>query len=219
MPRVEIILCLLLLVPCCSNNSEKKIYKTTTSLLGLQMFSDNPIKNTVNPIMYIPFKSKVEVIDNKSIDEYVKIKYKDTIGYVYEGYLSEKDDIPFINDIKYNLSIHEFDYDKMSLMKTLKKFMLNDEFYKDEISYYYTDDPQIFSLYGKDCDNIDIKIVGVIINSRIDSSYSRMICFRVKNNKFIYYADLKIEVEGEIVIEETIKHFLRYPPDGCWATP
>ena len=217
MPRIRILkifLCLLLLVPCCKNNSDKKIYRTTThDKLGLQMFHDNPIKNDVDLLMHIPFKSKVEIIDNKSTDGYVKIKYKDIIGYVYKKYLSEKDDMPFIDDRKYDLPADEFDYDKMSAIRALKKFMLNIKYYKNEISYYYTDDPQMFSLYGKDCDNMEIKVVTIILNSKINSGYSRMICFRVANKKFVFYYDLQTEVEDKIEIEENIKYYIRYRSD------
>jgi len=207
MIKIKIVLCLLLLVPCCSKDS-KKIYRTAIGLPNLEIYPDpnNPVYSSA--IMDIPFKSKVEIIDNKVINRHVKIKYKDTIGYVSKGYLSEKDDIPFIDDIKYNLSIHEFDYDKKSVIETLKKHMLNDNIYKKRISYYYTDDPQTFSTYGYDCDAMEIKIVSVIINSKIDTSYTRMISFKIKNNKIIHYSDLSVDSEREI--KESLE-YIRYP--------
>ena len=206
MPRMEIILCLLLLVPCCSNNSEKKIYKTAIGEPTLLIYPDpkNPVYSSA--IMNIPFKSKVEVIDNKVINRHVKIKYKDTIGYVYKEYLSEKDDIPFIDDIKYNLSIHEFDYDKKSVIKNFKNFIVNSESYKDRLFYYYTDDPQIFSLYGKNCDDMEVKIVAVIMNSKITTSKSHMICFELDANELVSSVSfLSVEVEDKIVIKEKLE--------------
>ena len=213
---IKIILSLLLLIPCCSNDSGK-IYRTTTGEPILNMYADPKDPTSGTFIMNIPFKSKVEVIDNKSIDKYVKIKYKDTIGYVYEGYLSAKDDIPFIEDVKYNLSIHEFDYDKKSIIETLKKYMLNSKIFYDgifpysyKIPHYYIDDPQMFSLYGKDYDGTDIKIVAVIMNSKIVRYDSRIISFMVEDNELIFRANYPVETKGKIVIEEWLEE-LRYP--------
>ena len=222
MLRIEIILCLLLLVPCCINNSKEKMYRTTTAIEGLQMFTDvDSYQNEV--ILEIPFKSKVELVDEKKYyipddkivsSEYSKVKYGVAIGYVVSDYLSEKNDIPFINDIKYDLPTNEFDCDKMNAIKALKKLMLNREYYKDKIFYYYIDDPQMFSLYGKDCDDIEIKIVAVMLNSKINSSYNRMICFKVKNSKFISYYDYQTEVQDKIAIEENIRDIK--DPDNCY---
>ena len=225
---IKIVLSLLLLITCCSkdseqkisNNSEEKIYRTAIGEPTLSMYADpeNPASHTF--IMNIPFKSKVEVIDNKNINRRVKIKYKDTIGYVYKDCLSEKDDLPFIENVKYNLSVHEFDYDKKSVIEALKKDMLNSKFgtgfYSEIYSYssykfpyYYIDNPQMFSLYGKNCDGKKIKIVAVVMNSKIITFSSRLICFIVENNELGPYADFQIEVEDEIVIErdfETLKN-------------
>ncbi|MCL2025779.1 MAG: hypothetical protein FWG92_03125, partial [Leptospirales bacterium] len=81
----RIILCLLLFVLCCS---KEKIYRTVVYFDGVKfnganIYPENPFRTykRVDPIMRIPFKDKVEVINNKS-GGYVKIKYKDTIGYV-----------------------------------------------------------------------------------------------------------------------------------------
>jgi len=217
----KIYLCLLLLIPCCSNNPEQKIYKTTTALEGLQMFTDvDSYQHDV--ILEIPFKSKVEIVDKKKYyipddqivsSTYSKVKYKETIGYVHEDGLSEKDDIPFINDRKYNLPIDEFDYDRMSVIKALKRYMLNTNYYKDKISYYYIDNPQMFSLYGKNCDDTEIKVVAIMLNSKVDSGYSRMICFKVDNKKFAFYCDSPVEIEDKIVIEENIKDDIKNPND------
>ena len=168
----------------------------------------------------------MEVIDNKKYyipddkiisSAYRKVKYKDTVGYVSERSLSENNDIPFIDNRKYELPEDEFDYDKMNAIKALKKLMFNRKYYKDKISYYYIDDPQMFSLYGIDCDSLKIKIIAIILNSKVVSYYSRLICFEVKNNKFIPYYDLQIEVEDKIVIEENIKYYIRNRPSDCDA--
>jgi hypothetical protein len=171
MLRIEIILCLLLLVPCCSNNSGEKIYRTATAIEGLQMFSDvDSYQNEI--ILEIPFKSKVELVDKKKYyipddkivsSEYSKVKYKEIIGYVGTDSLSERNDIPFVDDIKYDLPKDEFDYDKISAIKALKEYMLNVKYYNDKISYYYIDYPQMFSLYGTNCDNMKIKIIAIFI--------------------------------------------------------
>ena len=216
MKRITMLLFILIVggMVSCSNSSEK-IYRTTIGLPNIKIHADPQNPTSRSFIMDIPFKSKVEIIDNKSINNRVKIKYKDTIGYVSKYYLSEKDDIPFVDDIKYNLSIHEFDYDKMSAIKAMKEYMLNDKFYQDKKPYYYIDNPQMLSLYGKNCDNTDIKIIVLIMNSKIIAYDSRMICFEVKGNKFIFYADLPVMGMDGIVIEENIKYSLRYPPVGC----
>ena len=215
---IKIVVSLLLLIPCCSKNeAETKIYRTTIGEPILSMYADpkNPTIKTF--IMNIPFKSKVEVVDNKSIDEYIKVKYEDTVGYVYKGYLSEKDDIPFIKNVKYDLSIHEFDYDRKSVIETLKKFMLNFDFFYNgvptyyKIPYYYIDDPQMFSLYGKDSNCMEMKIVAVIMNSKIMTSNSRIICFIVENNELIFRATLPVEVENEMVVERQLLEYLKNP--------
>ena len=208
-----LIILLVLFCCCCSSNSEKKIYRTTTAISGLQMFTDvDSYQNEV--ILKIPFKSKVELVDEKKYyiphdkivsSEYSKVKYGVAIGYVNSGSLSEKDDIPFIDDIKYNLPVDEFDYDKMSALKAFKKYIHSYEYYKDKNFFYHTNDPQIFSLYGKDCDDMEIQIVAIILNSKVDSGYSRMIGFKVENSKFIFYYDFTME-ESKIGIKRILNH-------------
>ena len=213
----KIILCLLLLIPCCSNGSKEKIHRTTIGEPILDMHADPKNPTSDSFIMHIPFKSKVEVINNKSINRRLKIKYKDTVGYVHERLLSEKDDIPFIEDIKYNLSVHEFDYDRKSVIKALKKYMLESEFNYNgvpssyKLPYYYTDDPQMFSLYSKDSDCIETKVIAVIMNSKVMTFYSRIICFIVENNKLIFRADLPVEEMGKIVVERELLEYLKNP--------
>ena len=139
MKRITMLLFILIMgaiLSCSKNEAETKIYRTAIGEPTLRMYPEPENASHSRTIMEIPFKSKVEVIDNKSVDRRVKIKYKDTIGYVHENYLSEKDDVPFIDGIKYDYSVHEFDYDKISAIKALKKYMINDEYYKNRISYY-----------------------------------------------------------------------------------
>ena len=222
MLRIKIILCVLLLATCCSNNSEKKVYRTAIHPSGLQLFTD-VISYQDKIILEIPFKSKVELVDNKKYyipddkivsSEYSKVNYKGTIGFVMSNGLSERDDVPFIDNIKYDLNKDEFDYDKINVAKAFKAFLLNPELYKDIIFYYYTDNFQMFSLYGKDCDGVEIKIIAIILNSKIAPYFSRMICFEVKNNKFIYYYDFPVEVEDKIEIKENTK-YIKDPTDCC----
>jgi hypothetical protein len=217
-----LIILLVLFCCCCTNNSKEKIYRTTVAIGGLQMFTDvDSYQNEV--ILKIPFKSKVELVDNKKYyipddkiisSEYSKVKYGVAIGYVAADGLSEKNDIPFIDDIKYDLPADEFDYDKMSAIKAFKKFMPIDKFFKDRLSYYYIDDPQMISLYGLNCDDVEIRVIAIIVNSKVASYYSRMICFRVENNKFVFNYDLPIEVEDKIVIEENVRDIKK--PTDCY---
>ena len=82
---------------------------------------------------------------------------------------------------------------------------------KIEFLTIYTEDPQMFSLYGKNCDNmkLNIKVVAVIMNSKILTFESRIICFIVKNNEFIFCADLQLEVGDDIALERLIPGYFK----------
>jgi len=218
MSRINVILCILfILFGCSKNEAEVKLYKTTVPLNGLQMFSDvDSYKFKV--ILKIPYKSKVELVDKKKYyiphdiivsEEYSKVKYKETIGYVLSTYLSDRDDVPFVDDIKYDYRLNEFDYDRDSIIKAAIDVMHKDGFFKAEIQYYYTENPQIFTLYGRDCDNSKVKIVAVIMVSKLHPNFNRAICFEIKGNK------LGPAFGGDIsTIEELIK-FVRGPDECC----
>lgn len=211
MLRINIILCLLLILFSCSKNeTEVKLCKTAVDLEGLQLLMD---LESHKEISKIPFKSKVDVVDKKKYYfmndkslEYSKVKYKEKIGYVRSVFLSDKDDEPFVDDVKYDLHIAEFDYDRNSAIKTFKKFMHNDGYYnfKNMISYYYIDDPQIFSLYGTDCGSREVKLIAILLNSKVASYYNHIIYFEIKNNKFVFYRNSPVRVEDKEDIEINI---------------
>ena len=179
--------CLLLILFGCSKSETEKLYKTTTSLLGVQMFSNT---ESLKEILKIPFKSKVEVVDKKKYyykndksSEYSKIKYKGKIGYVLSSYLSDRDDVPFVDDVKYDYKLNEFDYDRDIIIKHTIKHL--HKYWKDEIKYYYTENLQIFTFYGKDCDNLPVKRVVVIMVSKLTPNYNRGICYGLVDDRLV----------------------------------
>jgi hypothetical protein len=171
---------------CSKSDSDVKIYKTVVAE-GLQMFTDvDSYKSEV--ILEIPYKSKVEIVDNKKYyipddkivsSEYRKIKYKGKTGFVLSTYLSDRDDIPFVDKVKYDYSRNEFPYDKDRAIEFVKKTMIELGKKKTPLSdYYYIEDPQIFSFYGKDCCDKKVKIMMVIMISKIH---------KIKNCYSVFY--------------------------------
>lgn len=175
-----------------TNNSDIVInqYMTTTCIDYLQMFSS--VESSSEIIMKIPFKSKVEIIDKRIITrnisehiyKYIKIRYKNQIGYVYLDYLSDKDDIPFIDNVKYNYEQREFDFNEDAVYRfAIDTLRYNKDCKHIPVSYYYTENPQMFSYYTKDCDNRNIKKVLVMINSKVNKYLNRQIIIIIDNNK------------------------------------
>ena len=189
---MRLLLILICFCYCSKSDSEVKIYKTVVAE-ELQMFTDvDSYKHKV--ILEIPFKSKVEVVNNKKYYipnetaswEYSKIKYKDKIGFVLSTYLSERDDIPFVDKIKYDYSCNEFVFDKKRAIEFAEKTMIELGEKKIPLSnYYYIEDPQIFSFYGKDCCDDNVKIIMVVMVSKIHKIKNCYSVFYVKNeNEF-----------------------------------
>jgi len=211
MLRINAILCfLIILFGCFKKETEIKLYKTTVNPHGLQMFTDvDSYRNEV--IFKIPFKSKVEMVDNKKHYipddkivswEYSKIKYEGTVGYVLSIFLSERDAIPFVDNVKYDLKINEFDYDRNTIIKTAINCMRNNKNFKTETKYYYIEDPQIFTLYGKNCDDSEAKIVAVLMISKLTPLFNRMFCFSLEDNELVPFAEFPVYSWG---IEKTIE--------------
>ena len=177
---------LLILFGCSKDETRVKSYKTTVCLTGLQMYMDLEL---YEEILKIPFKSKVEVVDNKkyyfknSNSIHSKIKYKEKIGYVLSEYLSDRDDVPFVDDVKYDYKLNEFDYDRDIIVKTTINRM--HKYWKDEFQYYYTENPQIFTFYGKDCDNLAVKSVVIIMVSKLTPNYNRGICYNLVDDTLV----------------------------------
>ena len=192
MLRINVVLSLLLILFSCSKKeAEVKLYKTTVGLNGLQMFS-HVDSYEFEIILEIPYKSKVEIVDKKKYyipddkivsSEYSKVKYKETIGYVLSLYLSDRDDVPFVDDVKYDYKLNEFDYDRDIIVKTTINRM--HKYWKDEFQYYYTENPQIFTFYGKDCDNLAVKSVVVIMVSKLSPNYNRGICYNLVDDTLV----------------------------------
>ena len=190
--------CLLLILFGCS-----KIVVNKTVVADLEMYSEPPFKG--EQIGTIPFKEKVEIIENKIVNGYIKVKYKETIGYILSQYLSDRDDVPFVDDIKLNHTLNEFEYDRDVVVKAAINAIYNDKFFKDEIQNYYTENPQIFAVYGKDCDDLEVKKVAVSMVSKLHPNFNQVICFRLKGNK------LGSAFGGNFSTEEELIEFLRDP--------
>ncbi len=206
---------LFVLITCTIESANAKIYRTTVCPNdGLQVFSD---VDRLDKISSIPFKSKVQIIDNIKIisklshDEYIKIKYKDTTGYVLAEYLSEKDEIPFVENIKYDFNLNEFQYDKGSIINAVKKRMQEEEYFKGTIPYFYVDDLQIFTLYGKDCNGLKVKRIVVIMISKLHKNFNEIICFEIENGKLVFYGGGGF---GNDTIQEVIHRF-KLPDEHC----
>jgi len=218
MLRINVILCLLLILCGCSKNeTEVKLYKTTVCLQGLQMF---PAVDSSDTIFEIPYKSKVEVVDKKKYYDtrdksrvYSKIKYKETTGYVLSSYLSDRDDVPFVDDVKYDYKLNEFDYDRDIIIKTTINKMYKSKYWKDEIQYYYTENPQIFTLYGKNCDDLEVKRVVVIMVSKLTPNYNEAISYDLEDNKLVPPSFDGVGLYGT-TIEEAIEA-ARNPSSCC----
>jgi hypothetical protein len=162
------------------------------------MFADPIEKNSV--IMRIPLKVKVEVLDekkyylpsNKNKDDNLrlsKIKYKDTIGYVFSGNLSERSDIPFVDNVKFNYKLNEFKYNREKAINWAKKQMIEIEKIKEPLSdEYYIDDPMIYSFVGESCDGKYIeKYILVIMISKLHRYFNLYVIINVDNkNEYSY---------------------------------
>ena len=212
MLRISVALYLLLILfGCLKKETEVKLYKTTIHPYGLQMFTDvDSYRHEV--ILEIPFKSKVEMVDKKKYyipdnkivsSEYNKVKYKETIGYVLSEYLSDRDDLPFVDNIKYNYKLNEFEYNRNSVIKAVIDCTHDSRFFqKDESQYYYIESPQIFTLYAKDCDDSKYKMIAAVLISKLTPSFNEIICFYFEGNKLYPFFGLRFNNQA---IEKTLE--------------
>ena len=208
MLRINIMLCSIIILSACSKiTSNKEIYKTVVGFPDLEIYSAVPFKG--DQIGVIPFKEKVEIIENKITDGYIKVKYKKTIGYVLSEYLSDRDDVPFVDDIKYDYELNEFDCDRDSIIKAAISTMHKDGYFYAEPQYFYTENPQIFTLYGKNCNGFEVKRIAVIMVSKLHPNFNSTICFELEDNK------LSSAFGGTFFTIKELIEFVRRPAEYC----
>ena len=195
MLQIKRLIIIFLVLFCCCSKSDSEIKKYKTNVFNrLSIFADPNKRYQWQEIGEIPFKERVEIVDTKEvkIDDYsfIKIKYNDTIGYVYSTYLSERSDIPFVDKIKYDYNLTEFEYNRKIVIDFTKKAMIEYGLYgsteKLLSNKYYIDDPQIYSFYGKDCNGRDRNFILVIMISKLHKNFNHYIIF-TKENENEYY--------------------------------
>jgi len=201
---------IILFLSCSEHNIDNKKFMTTTLTWGVEVY---PTPRRISPILTtIPFKSKIEIIDNKTINsdgyEVIKIKYNDYIGYVSKDNLSEKNEIPFIDNIKYNYRRNEFVFNKSNIIEYSKEALLHHvQKSSSNLDYYYFEDPQIFSFYGKNCKNEIVKRILIILRSKLNKKDDVNIFLNIyEENTFdviqIHFRNYKNESE----LEKSIDH-------------
>jgi len=192
MLQIKRLLIILLVLSCCCSKSilDEKRYRTAVCELDIYT---NPKETYVGQeIGTIPFKERVEIVDNNEVkvndyQSFIKIKYKDTVGYVLSSLLSERSDIPFVDNVKYNYTLNEFEYNRKMVIDLTKKNMI--EYDKIEVpltNEYYIEDPQIYSFYGDDCYGRDTKFILVIMISKLRKDFYHFTIINI-NNKNEYY--------------------------------
>ena len=185
----RLLIILLVLFCCCSKrNSDEKIYRTAVS--DLRVYADPEKRYVGQGIGRIPFKARVEIVDNNEVKggdlSFIKIKYNDTIGYVNSSRLSERSDIPFVDNVKYDYTLNEFAYDREKVIDLARQAMTEYDSYTKPLTSYYIEDPQIFSFYGKDCNENDTKYILVIIISKLCKNFNYHVTLFSINSKDEY---------------------------------
>ena len=181
--NINLLLLLLILFSYCSkNSSDVKTYKTVV-FDRLNIYAS---PKDYQEIGEVPFKARVKIVDNNEIKignkwNYIKIEYNNIIGYVLSEYLSERNDIPFVDKVKYYYSLNEFTYNKKRAIDSIKKAMIKHANIKEPLSdEYYIDDPQIYTFYGKDNEK-DAKFILVIMISKIHRDFNYYTVFTIND--------------------------------------
>ena len=209
----RLLIILLFLICCCSkSDSDVKIYRT--AIMDVRVYADPKSRRSPGQeIGKIPFKEKVEIIDNNEIkiDDYsfIKIKYKDIIGYVYSMDLSERNDIPFVDKVKYDYILNEFEYDRKKVIDFAKKYMIRTGHYEESLSNrYYIDDPQVYTFYGKDCNGKVKKYIMVIMLSKLHKELNHQTIFIIDDkNKYSWVESGEINLINKNSTEE-LKYYI-----------
>ena len=194
MLQIKRLLIILLVLFCCCSKSSSDEKRYRTAVTGLDIYADPKNRYVGQEIGTVPFKGRVEIVDNNEvkIDDYsfIKIKYNDVVGYVYSARLSERKDIPFVDNIKYNYTLNEFEYNKNRAIDLAKESMLKYDEYKEPLSdEFYIDDPQIYTFYGKDCNEKDTKFIMVIMISQLHKNFNHYTVLRIDNeNEYHRYS-------------------------------
>jgi hypothetical protein len=210
--KKKLIILLLLLCCCSKSDSDVKIYRT--AIMDVRVYADPKSRRSPGQeIGKIPFKEKVEIIDNNEIkiDDYsfIKIKYNDVVGYVYSARLSERSDMPFVDNVKYHYTLNEFEYDRERVIYLAKESMLKyDESEESLTNKYYIDDPQIYSFYGKDCNGIVKKYIMVIMLSKLHKDLNHQTIFTIDDkNKYSWVESGEINLINKDSTEE-LKYYI-----------
>jgi len=208
----RLLIILLVLFCCCSKSgSDEKRYKTAVSRVVIynpeEIFKRQEIGK-------IPFKGRVEIVDNNEINDgywsFIKIKYKGTIGYVRSSHLSERNDIPFVDNVKCDYYLNEFAYSKERVIDLVKDAM--SRLKEPPSNGYYIDDPQIYTFHGKDCDGENTNYILVIAASKqFKSSGHYTIFTKERENEYHEYASGGIL---DIDSTEEMKNFIESLKDG-----
>ena len=192
MLQIKRLLIILLVLFCCCSKSSSDEKRYRTAILELSIYANTKETYASQKIGIVPFKGRVEIIDNNEvkISEYrsfIKIKYKDTVGYVISSFLSERNDVPFVDKVKYNYSLNEFAYNRKRVIDFVKENMIKYGKVKEPLAdEYYIDDPQIYSFLGKDCDRENANYILVIIISKIHKNFNYYNVFTIISKNEYY---------------------------------
>ena len=216
---IKLLLLLAVLFCCCSkSSSDVKTYRTV--VCDVLVFPEPNERNLEQIIGIISFKEKVEIVDRNEVktDDYnvTKIKYKNIIGYVWSKYLSEKSDIPFVDKVKYNYTLNEFEYDSEKAINLAKKAMVEYNKINEPLSNeYYSDDPQIYSFHGKNCNGEDENYILVIMISKQHKDFNHYITLYIDDKgEYGCYGSGTEGFQIDSMSSENIKNYIEYARSG-----
>ncbi|MCL2025838.1 MAG: hypothetical protein FWG92_03430 [Leptospirales bacterium] len=216
---IKLLLLLAVLFCCCSkSSSDVKTYRTV--VCDVLVFPEPNERNLEQIIGIISFKEKVEIVDRNEVktDDYnvTKIKYKNITGYVWSKYLSEKSDIPFVDKVKYNYTLNEFEYDSEKAINLAKKAMVEYNKINEPLSNeYYSDDPQIYSFHGKNCNGEDENYILVIMISKLHKDFNHYITLYIDNKGgYGCYGSGTEGFQIDSMSSENIKNYIEYARSG-----
>jgi len=180
------LLIIFLTISCSKDKSEN--YKTCAKYIGLSIYSDAyPNSKIINTI---PFENRLRIISNKIIkgpfnEQFIKIQFNDTEGWVDSKYLSNKTHPSYIGDKCDTNYVDEFKYNRIKVFKlalnTFKREYGKSHFYKD----YDLSKACIYAIKSKNENNNYENVILIIFsNTRIPNEYSGL-CFEMINDKYI----------------------------------
>ena len=114
-----------------------------------------------------------------------------------------------VDNIKYNYTLNEFEYNKNELIDLVKNYMTEYGRFEEPISTrYYINDPQIYTVFGKDCDRKDTKFIMIISISkrRTNFNYLTLLTINNKNEYFLWSFEETSLTDGDGT--GSVKNFL-----------